>query len=434
MKKLLILWIRMMDALIVAAVAPLLLGGLRLWHPRRPPSSHRPRSIFLVPGANIQDIYRKYGTLDVYFQDNPDNYFERCYRFLFCGDNHATYELKPGFIVKDRKAPWDRPWFCYLLRLVVEISLLVRKEGITVLHARDPYLCGLVMLLVSRITSVPFCVSLHADYDEGFRIGGAESSFVLFGSRRLALRLERFVLARAGRVMPIRESLAQYAIRHGAEPSKIRVIPHGIELGAFARGPDPTLKAEIGLAGKRVVSFIGRLSRENYVYDIPEIASQVARERSDVVFLLIGDGREREGIEAQCRAMHLNGVVRLLGFQPRGRIPDLRMISDVNLCLMGGFSLIEACASGMPVIAYDVDWHHELARNDETGYLLPEHDVAGAARAILFLLQDPDRARQMGENARRLAFERHSQERAAGIKVACYEELQREIGPEARSA
>lgn len=189
------------------------------------------------------------------------------------------------------------------------------------------------------------------------------------------------------------------------------------------KGPNPALKEEIRLTGKRVVSFVGRLSKENYVYDILEIASRIIEKRQDVVFLMIGEGPERAGLRRACHTMGLNGSVRFLGFQPRERIPDFRMISEINLCLMAGFSLIEACASGRPVISYAVEWHDELVKNGETGYLLPEHDVEGAARAILDLLEDPDKAGEMGENARRLAFERHSLERASWIKIDCYEAL-----------
>lgn len=423
MRKFPIILIHVVDAFISVIIGPVLLGLLRFQFLRGNPSSHQPRAVFLVPGANIQDIYQKYGTLDVYFQDNPNNYFEKCYRFLFCGNNNATYELKKGFVVKERKAPFRRPLFCYLLLLIAEISLLVKKEKIAILHARDPYLCGLVMLVVSKVTHIPFCVSLHADYDERFRIGGAENSFVLFRSRKLAKKLERFVLLRADRVLPIRESLAEYAIHSGATSEKIRVIPHGIDLSDFAKEPDSAFKEKIGFTGKRIVSFVGRFAKENYVYDLVEIAAKVRERRQDVVFLMIGDGPEREKLEHACRAMSLNGSVAFLGFQPRERIPDFRRISDVNLCLMAGFSLIEACAAGRPVISYAVEWHYELVRNGETGYLLQEHDTEGAAEAVLSLLKNPDEAERMGENARKLAFERHALEKTSEIKVHCYEEL-----------
>jgi len=42
---------------------------------------------------------------------------------------------------------------------------------------------------------------------------------------------------------------------------------------------------------------------------------------------------------------------------------------------MGGFSLIEAYAAGRPVVSYDVEWHSELVKNNETGFLIPESMV-----------------------------------------------------------
>jgi glycosyltransferase involved in cell wall biosynthesis len=273
------------------------------------------------------------------------------------------------------------------------------------------------------MTGVPWCVSIHAEYDKLFELDSEYGAPRMFGSRWLAKKVERFVLSRAPMVLPIRESLGEYAVRNGADPQKIRIIPHGIQMEPFLRPPDPRFPDKIKLPGRRFVVFAGRLSKENYVGDILEIAKRVAGCRSDVVFLVLGDGKERQAMEEEVRQAGLQGIVHFFGFIPREELATFRINADVNLCLTGGFSLIEAAAAGKPVIAYDVMWHYELVRNDETGFLLPEHDVDGACRAILTLLEDRALADRLGNGARQLAVERHSLEGVRQAKIQCYDAL-----------
>jgi len=318
----------------------------------------------------------------------------------------------------------------YIAKLILEISVLTIRKRVSILHARDPYLCGLVMWVASKVTCTPFCVSIHADYDLAYAISGKLESPVIWGSRAAAKRLERFILSHAPMVLPIRTSLAKYAIRNGARRQSIRIIPHGIDMTPYRLRNLTNYRKLLRFGRKRIICFVGRLSKYNYTDDVLEIAHRMTQRRDDVVFLLVGDGEEKLNMEARCRQLNLTDVVRFVGYMPRETIPDIRRMADVNLCLMAGFSLIEGCAAGRPVVSYDVDWHSELVRNGETGYLIPEHNVKAAVDAICRLLENPRRSRAMGENARRLAFEHHSMEKTDEIKVRAYKELLRfQSGP-----
>ena len=97
--------------------------------------------------------------------------------------------------------------------------------------------------------------------------------------------------------------------------------------------------------------------------------------------------------------------------------------TGVSLCLMGGFSLIEACAAASAVVSYDVEWHRELIHDDETGVLLPEHDVDRLVTAVSALLDEPERRARLGAAARNLALSRHDVQQTMAIKQRCYAEL-----------
>ena len=102
---------------------------------------------------------------------------------------------------------------------------------------------------------------------------------------------------------------------------------------------------------------------------------------------------------------------------------DIRRTSDISLCLMGGFSLIEACAAERPVVSYNVEWHSELVKSNETGFLIAENDVNEVVKVLDWLFDHPDKGKEMGQKAKTLAFERHDLKITSTIKTSYYNEM-----------
>jgi len=385
--------------------------------------------IVQLGNTSLQAIYDKYEDFTKMEELNPDGFFDEFHLFTIYGGQGNELRLKNNVTIHEFNVTRYRHPFKLLaytfqfVRVIIHLCVFIRKYKIDIIHSKEPLICGTVALILSKITRVPFCVSIHADYDQRYKISGSEDSVTLLGSRGLVRKIERMVLSRTDMVMPIRESLIGYATQRGAKLRNIRVIPHGIELSPFLQDPDPTLKRELGIDGRKVVSFVGRLTGDNYTDDVMRVAEKVTQARKDVVFLLVGDGGRRTYLERLSRDLGLTDNVRFLGFQPQERVVQIRLASDVSLCLMAGFSLIEAAAAGVPIVSYNVEWHYELVKNNETGFLVPENDTQGAADAILKLLSDTELSKRMGENARRLAVERHSKENTDKVKIQWYKEL-----------
>lgn len=389
------------------------------------------RALFLVP-ATIEALVEK-GVTEMILERDEGGFFKHVHTTHFPTPRSQQWRLSSRHtVVEIGPEPLDRLRIprtifkaLYFLKILWVLARLVRSENVTLIRATEPCLRGLVALLLGRLARIPWCVSIHADYDVCYGLAGPLEAPMLFGSRSIARRVERFVLSRAPLILPIRESLKEYVRRLGVSTDRVRIIPHGIDFAPFLGGPDPTFAARYCFEGKTLIVFVGRLAKDNYVLDIPRIARLVLERRADVVFALLGDGRERPVLEQMVRELGLDGHVIFLGFQSRKTVVDFRINAAVNLCLMGGYSLIEAAASGRPVVAYDVEWHSELVRNGESGFLVREGDVGAVANAIVALLESPAFASRLGEAARRRALVVHSLEATRAAKVACYEELLR---------
>ena len=311
----------------------------------------------------------------------------------------------------------------HIARTIASLVRVVFNERIDLVRATDPCFAGLIGWATARLTGRPLCVSIHADWDKRHELGGASSGATIFGFRAPAKVIERFVLRRSQMVLPIRESLRQYAVTSGARPDRVRVIPHGMKLTDFVERTSIDLTEELDIPrGLPVVSFVGRLVRENYVDDVLAFAKALGLKRvDDWTMLVVGGGPEESRLKKRVSEdAVLRRIVRFVGFQPRAIVAAVRQISSASLCLMGGFSLIEACASGSPVISYDVEWHAELVRNGETGFLVPEHDIQGLVTVVSRLLDDVTLGPPIGARARAVALERHGLERTTAIKRQCY--------------
>lgn len=393
-----------------------------------------PRILFIV-FATVEELERK-GVSDMILQRDENGFFGRVItvhpiapstRRIALDEVHSIYELGWDRFFGAQKMRKMRLLWAPLqfVRAVWVIRKLIVQEKINIIRATDPYFAGLMALLAKFGLGVRVCVSIHADYDKRFEIDGVKGAPTMFGVRWPALVIERIVLRGVDLVLPIRETLTHYAVRHGADLQHVRVIPHGIDLAQFVNPPSWAIRNHFGIdAGKLIISFVGRLSNENYVDDVLALARRLRERRNDFVILMIGGGNEERRLCAEIRNSPLLAeIVRIEGFHPWEMVVAVRTQSNINLCLMGGFSLIEACASGRPVISYDIEWHDELICDGETGRLIREHDIDGLVSATEALLDSPEFSLRMGSAARRLAFSRHGLEASSAIKVACYREL-----------
>jgi glycosyltransferase involved in cell wall biosynthesis len=70
----------------------------------------------------------------------------------------------------------------------------------------------------------------------------------------------------------------------------------------------------------------------------------------------------------------------------------------------GGRSLTEACLAGVPIIAYDFEWQRELIKNNQTGFLIKNHNWRGFVEKIIYILRNKKKSKLLGRNARVLAL------------------------------
>lgn len=205
--------------------------------------------------------------------------------------------------------------------------------------------------------------------------------------------------------------------------SKIAIVHCGVTPDAYRREPGGT--------GKRV-AFVGRLDPVKGALLLIEAMAQVLKTHPDATLTLAGDGPARAGAEARATELGIADAVRFAGFMTQGQVADLLANSDMLVLpsFAEGLPVVymEALASRIPVVASRVAGVQELVEDGVTGYTVPPGDVATLTDRMIRLMDDPAKARAMGEAGRRAVEAEHDISREGAWLATLF----RQGGPDGR--
>jgi phosphatidylinositol alpha-1,6-mannosyltransferase len=191
-------------------------------------------------------------------------------------------------------------------------------------------------------------------------------------------------------------TVARFAAWTGVPHARFRVLSPGVELGAYGPGDRPAyLVTRYGLAGRRVILTVGRLAaNERKGFDpILEALPALIRECPDVIYLVCGDGSDRARLEAKTRDLGLAEHVVFAGYIPDAEKADHYRVADgFALASQGegfGIVLLEAMASGLPVLGSTRDATREVLRDGRLGVVVDPQDPADVLAGLRRLLALP---------------------------------------------
>jgi len=201
---------------------------------------------------------------------------------------------------------------------------------------------------------------------------------------------------------PVRDFMVE---RRKIDPQKLETFFFGIPLEDFTPSGDSVVKRkrrDLGLRPEQpVVCCVGRVDTQKGQRYLISAAEKVTEELPGAAFLIVGDGPELEQRKQQRKRLGLAETVLFTGH--RDDVPDLLAMSDVmalpSLREGGPITLFEAMRVGKPVVGTPVGLMPDVIVDGRTGYLVPPKEVDPLASRLVELLQDPDRAEQMGRAA-----------------------------------
>jgi glycosyltransferase involved in cell wall biosynthesis len=301
------------------------------------------------------------------------------------------------------------------------LKAIVAEGGFDVVHTHNPK-DGVLGRMAAWKCGVPLV--LHTC--NGYYFSHRSSSL----KRWLVLRAERFASRRCHRIIFVNsEDLMLAAARKVVAPGKARLIYNGVDLERFAPGEeDAALRGELGIgAGSPVLGFVGEIRREKNLEVLVRAAGGLLDRWPGLQVVLVGDyslePEEPERLRGVAEEVGLGGRVCFTGyrFDPERlyRMFDVYVLPTTREGF--GVTLIEAMASSAPVVACDVRGPREVVGERE-GILVKDRDPEELARAIAFLLDNPEAAERYTQRARKKVTKEFNQQKILPALLDQYEE------------
>jgi phosphatidylinositol alpha-1,6-mannosyltransferase len=306
---------------------------------------------------------------------------------------------------------WLRPEsLASYARMAMSATRVVTRDRIDVVHCARVIPEGLVGMMIKRTLGIPYVVWVH----------GEEVSMYLRYWGKRALMPE---ILREARAVICNSTFSRgQAHMAGAPSERLHVVNPCVDAGRF-RGPFDTsdLRERFGLAGKKVLLTVGRLTRRKGHDHVLQALARLRRR--DVVYLVLSDGELEAELHNLTAELDLTDVVRFVGPVPSAELPRYYAASDAfvmaNRTLpngdVEGFGMVflEASASGLPVIGGRSGGVVDAVLHGETGLLVDGSSVTDIADAITTVLDDDEARARMGARGREWARQRFGWERAA---------------------
>lgn len=284
-----------------------------------------------------------------------------------------------------------------------------RSNHVKLIHLSDALLTplGLALKVLLRIPVVVTVHGLDVTYDNG-----------------LYQWLIPKCLRRMDKIICVSSYTRHQCIKRGVPAALCEVVPNGVNLHEFtdeytSQGMRNLQSAAVDcLRGRKVLLTVGRLiERKGVVHFLTEVMPRILAQRTDVCYLIIGEGPQRELMETRITSLHLGNHVVLLGrvdddtLRAAYQVADLFVMPNIPVQNdIEGFGLValEAAAAGRYVVASKLDGIPEAIVPGQNGILLDPLDSEAFASTILELLADDEKRAALGHKAREFVENHYS--------------------------
>lgn len=267
-----------------------------------------------------------------------------------------------------------------------------------IIVCQDPFVAALVGIRLRKYTNAKLQINFHGDFwRNSWWLKERWYNFLL-------LLLSKFTLPRADGIRVMSHGQKEKLIKAGIPESKIRVISTPVDFAKFEN-----FSRSERLDGKKVILMVGRKDTVKDFKTLFQAVNSMYNQNPNIELWLVGNYTVKEAHDVGLRrevALKATG----LGGVDSDLLPQYYYSSDVvvlsSLSESFGKVLVEANACGKPVVATATTGAQEIIQGGYNGFLVPIKDAKALAEKILLLLDNPELAKQMGENGRKLVKEK----------------------------
>jgi glycosyltransferase involved in cell wall biosynthesis len=303
-----------------------------------------------------------------------------------------------------RSYVWRVVSFLSFMFSSVWTGLQVRDVDL-VMGTTPPIFQAVSAWFVAWIRCKPFLLEVRDLWPEfGVSMGVLKNPVVI----ALARWLEKFLYARATHILVNSPAYREYMIAKGVPERKVTYIAYGTDVDMFNPQVDgSSIRAELGLQEKFVALYAGALGQANDI-DTLLRAAQRLNGQDKIRLVLFGDGKERARLQSEAERLELSNVI-FAGVRAKKEMPCVVAAADVCLAILQDIPMFRTTypnkvfdymAAGRATVLVIDGVSRRLIESSNGGVFVQPGDDEQLAKSILELSKDPQRLRQMGQNAR----------------------------------
>ncbi|ODA41168.1 glycosyltransferase [Desulfosporosinus sp. BG] len=293
-------------------------------------------------------------------------------------------------------------------------------RGVDIIHAHVAHPDGAAAVRFGRKFNIPVVVTIH----------GQDFAYTLNRSRICAESV-RATLKDAARVILVSDKLRnQYGLESWADQlEKYRVIFNGVNLADVVQRPEPqgTYWEHQPRASRRILLTVGFLRPDKGHAMVLKALPELIGEFPDLEYRIVGDGSERQTLEALTAELGLEEYVVFRGSLPHPEA--MREMAQCDIFVLPswneafGVVYLEAMAHGKPIIGTTGEGISEILAQEGVGKAVPPKDVLAITEEIRGLLRNPEQAAAMGSRGKELVTRKFTWEYNAQKTLKVYEEI-----------
>ena len=311
----------------------------------------------------------------------------------------------------------------YALRRARFILNIFRREKYDLIFVRNDVFDGLTAAYIKRRYKIPFVFELANPLEqewETYKIMQQKPLPVLYLFTRFSKFLNMRLLHQADLVLPINQWLKDDLTKHKGIPgSKVMPISVGVDAKEFRGRDGREIIEEYQLSSSRVVIYEGVLDKIRNLSILLQAFSKVKRERQGVKLLIVGDGDDKENLQNLAHELGIQDEIIFTGRVPQSEVPDFIAAADIGVSpipplsfykLSSPIKLFEYMAMAKPVVANEEILEQKDVLEQSGGGILVPFTPEALAQAIVELVDNPQKAAEMGQKGREWVMKNRSYE------------------------
>jgi glycosyltransferase involved in cell wall biosynthesis len=360
----------------------------------------------------------------------PTEYRGRFRRMIARQHIDGIHVFRTWLLPFPNRRPFERILNYSSFSVSAAIAGLFLSRPDVVIATSPQLLVGLSGWWIARTKRVPFIFEVRDLWPESLvAVGMGNKNSPL---HRTLARIAGFLYRQSDRVVVVTPAFEDFLVKNWKVPrEKISVIENGVETQMFSPQPATTLRNQLGLEGKFVVSYIGTIGMAHGLDTVISAAAQLQDTNPRISFLIVGEGAEKDRITALARNRGLTNL-QFVPQQPREQIPSYIGASDACLVLLKNTELfktviptkmLEFMACARPVILGVGGQARSILQEAHAGIAIEPENSAALVNAMRQLERGRETSRDLGRNGREYILRKYSRRHTAEKYIEVLEEL-----------